>query len=686
MVIYKFRHSFTVYNVIFVSILHYLLYNLIKIGVICLSKRKKGKSSLDNKAIKNLNNNIESKDKKKDISNKDEKIIENDFKEIHKVNDKKVNTSINKGGKKSILLNFLICTVLFSGGVYFIASLFKYNSLGDIVNGLLLLGISIFLGSICFTNPTKRKLTSYLCLIVLFVFQLLGCLVYFKVLVWPTNNVGNFVGKSLSDIIEWSNENDIILKQEYEYSDLVPEYHIIYQNVNPNTKLNKIKQISVSISQGPSPYKEVVLPNMVGWNTDNVLEFIEKNHLTNVEVEFVKSTEKENTLIEQSETGNVMRNSEIKFTFSYGEERKYTEVKLIDLTEKTKFEAEFYLKQYGIKYEFNYDFSDKVERDSVISQDVKAGSMVAISGDDAKTVKITISKGPKIIVPDLKKMTVSEITDWIIDNNLKVEFKERYDDSVKANSVADVNYEKGDVVEENTLIIVTLSKGNLVMEKFESYSQFREWADTYGITYEEKHEFSDNVATGEVIKYSYEVGKTIKNGDVIIVTISDGKKVVVPNVVGLTKSSATTKLKNAGLGYNFVYKYSNSVDKGKVISQSISSGSEVSNGTTITVSISNGPKPENNNPGGGGSTTPTCTPKTYAVGRELNNIFFNYSGFDTVKDQIYSFFASNYPNVKINVVAVDGGDATSGSYIGGISPGDSVTSCNSTPYTIELAK
>lgn len=647
-----------------------------------MSKKKKKNNTLDDEKIK-----VEKvkTDNKKDIS----KTIEIKESTVEKKITSSENKSKTSKRKSSLFLNLLVALVLLSGGCYFITSLLKFNSLGDIVNGLLLLGVSIFFVAATVTNPSKKKGTSYLALILLFFIQLLGTLVNYEIVAWPTNTIGNFVGKSLTDVIEWTNKNNIELIQEYEYSDLIPEYHIIYQNKDVNTKISKIKKLKVAISEGPSPYKDVVLPNMIGWNTDDVLKFIKDNHLTNVLVDFVKDNSKINTLIEQSETGNIKRNDEVKFIFSYGEERSYSEVKIIDLTDMSTFDAEFYLKQYGIKYEFDYDFSDTIERGHVIKQDALAGSMVSISGDGAKLVKVTISKGPKIIVPDLKAMTLSEITEWVIKNNLKIEFKDRYDDTVLENGVADANYKKDDIVEEGTLIIITVSKGKLVMEKFESYSQFREWADTYGIKYEEKHEFNNDIPTGEVVKYSYEVGSTIKNGDVVIVTISDGKKISVPNVVGITKDQATNKLRNAGLGYSFVYKYDNNVAKGKSISQSIRAGSEVSQGTTVTVTISNGVKPVSNTGNSKPTTTPStpaCVKKTYTVGRNLNNIFANYSGFDTVKSQLVSFFANNYPNVKINVIAVDGGDATSGSYIGGIGPGSTIESCNSSAYTIKLAK
>ena len=80
----------------------------------------------------------------------------------------------------------------------------------------------------------------------------------------------------------------------------------------------------------------------------------------------------------------------------------------------------------------------------------------------------------------------------------------------------------------------------------------------------------------------------------------------------------------------------------------MSAGSEVSQGTTVTVTISNGPKPasntgsNNNSSGNTKPTTPTCTPQTYTIGRNLNNIFANYSGFDTVKSCIDDSEMFNY--------------------------------------------
>lgn len=653
--------------------------NKVKDKEIELDKTKKVIKTKDNNPDKISNENKDKKNER-DLKKESTKTEEIKIKE-EKVNKEVKNTTSinNKNYKHPIIHGFLIILLLVSFA-YFIISLFytKEANISTLINSLLLMLFTLLFVSVSITTVRKNKNGFFISSLLLFSYFIFGILTTLGIVNISGNTVIDFTNMSLTDVIKWSDNNNVKIIQNYEYSDMISEYFVINQDVKAGTKLKDVDEITISISEGPSPYKEVILPNMMGWNTDDVLEFIKKNHLSNVSVEFIQETTNENTLIEQSKSGNIRRNDEIKFIFSYGDERHYTEVKLIDLVGKSKFDAEFYLKQWGIKYEFDYDFSDKIERGKVMTQNVKAGEVISISGDNVKTLKVTISKGPKIVVPDLSGFDAAKITEWVIDNKLKIEFKERYDDSVEENGVIEVNYKKDDVLEEGTLVTVTLSKGKLVMEKFDSYSSFREWANTYGIGYEEAHEFSDEVAAGNVIRYSYDVGATIKNGDVVIVTISDGRKVSVPNVVGSTKSQAQDKLSKAGLGYSFVYKYSDSVAQGKTISQSMSAGSEVSQGTTVTVTISNGPKPK--------PVTPTCTPKTYTIGRNLNNIFANYSGFDTVKSQLYSFFASNYPNVKINVVGVDGGDATSGSYIGGIEPGNVVTSCNSSAYTIKIAK
>ena len=576
--------------------------------------------------------------------------------------------------KKNTIINILVILTIISCLGYFGGTILNGVNLKDIVLALLLLLFTVFFVSVSVTNPSKKKGSNILALIVLIIYQAFGCLVMFNIIKMPTIKVmENLVDKSLSSAVKWTTDNKIDLEQIYEYSDVVSEYHVIYQNVKPGTKLKNVKKLILTISEGPNPSKEIIIPSMIGWESETVLKYIEDNHLTNIKVEFVKSTSKANTLIEQSKSGNVRRNEEIKFVFSYGEERDFSEIKLSNLTNKSKYEAMFYLAKNGIKYEFVYDFSDSIKKDNVISQNVEPGTMISLTGENVVTVKVTISKGPKIIVPDLKAMSVEEVTSWIIKNKLKVEFKDAYDENIAENKIISASHNKGDAVSEGTVITITISNGKLRMPSLKSLSEFREWATKYNINYDEQHEFSDSVAIGDVIRYSYKKGDTIKNNDTIIVTISDGKKISVPSVIGLTKSAAEAKLKSAGLNYNFVYRYNSNVEKGKVSNQSISAGSTVSAGTTVTVTISNGKAPINNGNGGNsGGTTPTPKPS-------CENIRFFIQDGNT-GSQVLSATRSAYPKFNITATFVDScsnGDSVSGSVCNASSYDDKeLSTCN----------
>ena len=532
--------------------------------------------------------------------------------------------------KKHPIVNFFLFLTLISSLTYFGITLWSgqntSNFFSSLISSLLLVVFSILFIAICVTNPNRKKGTIFLGSFFLLLFNLFGGLTTLGIVNIPSlGQVEDFTGKSLTDVVKWAEKNKVTLNQDYEYSDMVSEYSIISQDIESGTKTKDINELTVSVSEGPNPDKEIIVPDMDGWNSERVINYVLDNYLNNVDVSFEKSDKAEDTVIEQNKSGSMKRSDELKLTFSLGEELDNSDVKMADLTNKSEFEAVFYLKQHRIKYEIKKDFSKNIVRGNVSNQSVKAGNTVKVDSDDNK-VTITISKGKSIKVPDLKKMSMVEITEWVVENKLKLEFTNKYDDSVKENNIISANYDKGDKIEQGSTVKVVISKGNLVMENFKSFDEFKKWADKYDISYEEKHEFSDDVPQGEVISYSYKKGDTIKNGDSIVVTISDGKECKVPDVIGMSKSKAIDALEEVGLNYNFVTQ-SSSKSKNTVIKQSISAGSKVSSGTTITITISSGKQTEyrednsssssnssgnsgsSNSGGGGGNSTPTPDPE-----------------------------------------------------------------------------
>ena len=623
--------------------------------------------------------------------------------------------------KRHPVVNFFLFLTLVSSLAYFGITLWtgedNTNFFGTLISSVIFVVFSILFIAICVSNPNRKKGSIVLGSFFLLLFNIYGSLTSLGIVQVPAlGQVENFTGKSLTDVVSWASSNDITLNQDYEYSDMVPEYSIISQDIVEGTKIKDIDEITVAVSEGPNPDKEIIVPDMTSWDSERVINYVEDNYLNNVEVSFEESDQAEDTVIEQSESGSMRRSDKLELTFSLGEEANNSDVKIRDLTDMSEFAATFYLKQHRIHYEIERDFSKNINRGHVSEQSVKAGEMVKVNTDDEKVI-ITISRGRSITIPNLKKMSMVEITEWVIENKLKVEFTNRYDDSVKENRVIEANYDTGEKVEQGTTIEVVISKGSLVMRNFDNLEEFRKWADKYNISYEEKHEFSDDVPEGEIISFSYKKGDTIKNGDSIVVTISDGKECEVPDLIGMSRKEAIDALEEAELNYNFVTQNSNK-SKNTVIKQSISAGSNVSKGTTITVTLSNGKSVEareenssgnssstsnsssnsssssnsNGSSGNGNSNNsskptpdpePVCNSCSIRSG-ELKNVILNNTGsFDGAANAVRNFITGKCPGVTVNISGDSSSGFTAGSYVSGFE-GGSFSSCDT--ISITLAK
>ena len=532
----------------------------------------------------------DSEKKKKSPTNekKDKEIEKTDFMNTSELNRliEEDWTHQKKSHKKieHILIYPLMLIILIAALTAFGLNIYnKESTIPEILTTLFLTIFTLFFIVISITYNQRKKKIIVISSIFLLGFLLLSInsSSLFKASNYTTPN---FSGKSITEVMKWASQNKITINQEYEYSDMVEEYSIISQSIKAGSTLKDIEELTVSISEGPNPSKEIIVPNMITWEAEKVLQFIQKNYLTNVEIEFVESDKMKDTVIEQSSSGSLKRDDSLKLTFSYGEEETEKEITLIDFTNKSQFEVEFYMKQHQLKYSLETEFDEEIKKGYAIHQSIAAGDKIS---DKDTEIVITISKGPEIKVPNLSKYTMEEATNWAIQNKLKISFSNQYDDTIPENHIISANYNENDIIEQGTIVKLVISRGNLKMPKVQSLNDFYEWANKYNIAYEEKHEFSDTTPAGEVISYSYKEGQVLNNNDTIIVTISDGVKKTVPNVIGLSKKEAISKIEANGLRYNVTYRNSEEAE-GKVINQSLRSGSEVSSGTTVTITVSNG--------------------------------------------------------------------------------------------------
>ena len=537
-------------------------------------------------------------------------------------------------------ISYLIFTIIFCGD--------QVNNLYLIINAIVITIFTLFLTIMVITKNYKTKnVFSYFTTIILSGFLIFNFLVL---------------------------NNNIEVNQIYEYSDNIEEYHIITQDIYPNTLLKKVDKITFTVSYGPNYDKIISLPNMVGWNIDDAMKTINDNFLNNVNIDYEVNEEKEkDTIIEQSISGQIRRNDEVNIKVSLGSTDDLEPVEMINLKNKSLMDATLWLKRHGIKYELVYVFSDEIAKNYVADQETDPGETVNPKDD---TVKLIISKGKKIVVPDLTKLSVDEATEWIINNNLKVKFETKYDSNIEAGKIIEADYKENDEIEAGTLITITTSKGPLKMPKFNNISDLRNWANNLGIEYREEYEFNDNVNKGDIIKTIPEENAVINYSDVIIVHISYGKPVTVPSFIGKSKSEISSTCNNIGLNCTFYYNGYSDTPYDIAQNQNKNAGSEVVSGTYVSIGLSSGPKPkEDPKP----DPTPTCD-------KSKTTTIWITPGNDG--NQTQNILSKQYPQIKWNFNLVDkcqSGDSTSGAVCNANEiDGKNLNSCDT--YTVTIVK
>lgn len=181
--------------------------------------------------------------------------------------------------------------------------------------------------------------------------------------------------------------------------------------------------------------------------------------------------------------------------------------------------------------------------------------------------------------------------------------------SEPAGTIISQETQDGTMVDPGTVINYTVSAGSdsLAVPTVVGLSQSEAEAKikALGLATSIQRDYSDTVAIGRVISVDPGEGTTVEAGATVTLLVSLGeenKQIEVPSVLGLDENTATTTLSDSGFQVNVETTDSaEGIGEGCVASQSISGGTEVDPGTSITITIYHAPQ-----------TTPeaTATPET----------------------------------------------------------------------------
>lgn len=210
-----------------------------------------------------------------------------------------------------------------------------------------------------------------------------------------------------------------------------------------------------------------------------------------------------------------------------------------------------------------------------------------------------------VVIPYIIGLHKEDAVKALEENNLVAEIHLEYIDGVEKDYVFYQRPPRNQEVPEGTTVSFSVSRGpygsSAKEEKVivpsltgKSQAQAENALKDVNLLMKVKEAYSSQVAKGNVITQDTAAGKEVVEGNTVTVTVSSGKEplqqVVVPNVVGMTRSAAESLLESKGLKAA-----ASSVDSdkpvGEIVKQSTASGVSVSPGTSITISVSKGPQP-----------------------------------------------------------------------------------------------
>ena len=198
-------------------------------------------------------------------------------------------------------------------------------------------------------------------------------------------------------------------------------------------------------------------------------------------------------------------------------------------------------------------------------------------------------------IPDLVNKTQDEAEQIVKELKLKLVVKsEEYNENVEEGKIIsqDPAYQENYTIKEHSEISVVISKGTETVEVPDVVGKTREEAEKLlkdaGLVAEITEENDEKVEAGIVLSQDIEDGETVNKGSTVKLVVSKGSGIVnveVPSLVGKTEQEARNLLTEAGLKVNVVNDEDEAKNDGVVLRQSKDAGTEVQEGTTITITV-----------------------------------------------------------------------------------------------------
>lgn len=260
---------------------------------------------------------------------------------------------------------------------------------------------------------------------------------------------------------------------------------------------------------------------------------------------------------------------------------------------KTKEAARKQLTNMDFEVKVVLSVNESVKAGLVYAQDPEAG----VKLQTGNTVTINVSAGVGTSkVPKVAGMSINDASLKLEEAGFTAVPKEETSDSVDKDKVTRTDPAAGSKQERGTSVNVYVSLGpatvailNVVgLDATTAAAQLGQ-QDFQVVT---QQEASDTVAVGKVTRTDPVANTAVPRASTVTIFVSTGPATVsVPDVVGKTKSDATTALQNAGFGLVIMSGASATVAKDVVLTQSPAAGTSQARGSSVTITVSCGSNP-----------------------------------------------------------------------------------------------
>ncbi|MGH2775662.1 MAG: Stk1 family PASTA domain-containing Ser/Thr kinase [Actinomycetota bacterium] len=205
-----------------------------------------------------------------------------------------------------------------------------------------------------------------------------------------------------------------------------------------------------------------------------------------------------------------------------------------------------------------------------------------------------LAGAPEVEVPDVVGLTEDRATQELEDAGLEVNPRNRSNAEVDEGEVFRQTPEGGETAEEGdeVTIVVSSGPGEVTVPNLLSLSQDQAEAalEDVGLELGRVRTRSSEAAEGTVFEQNPGSGELLNEGEAVNIVISSGVALIeVPGVVGLTEDEAVGAITDAGLTPEVVTEPSDE-DEGIVIAQDPEQGTELEEGDTVQILVSEGPE------------------------------------------------------------------------------------------------